>query len=137
MCILYVSAYLFYSKCHTSREIKNRPGKEEKHVTVFVGGSEKAETSKGLLGSSGSYKVREEKSELWINSKHQRLRGANYHSEMMEMDRAAFGFDIGHVTGQSIDFLSPEKPFSLPLLAVMAITNGNPVWAKIITLVRS
>lgn len=50
----------FCSKCHTSRGIKKRPGKEDKHTTVFVEGPGKAEgASGGLLGPSGSYKARE------------------------------------------------------------------------------
>lgn len=71
----------------------------------------------GSFGSSGSYNVREEKSELWINCKHQRLGGAWYGSKIMEMDRVGYGFDNGHVTGQSTDFLSPKKPCGLPILA--------------------
>lgn len=134
MSLLRLLQVRFHSKCHTSRGIKKRSGREEKHVTVFVGGTEKEEGAlRGLLGSSGGYNVREEKSELRVNSKHQRLRGANHGSETVETDRAGYGFDTGHITGQSRDFLSLEKPCGLPILGAVAIAHGNPVWAKIIT----
>lgn len=71
------------------------------------------------------------KSDLWINSKHQRLRDMHDHSKKEEVTRAANGFNAGHdKAGQSIEFLSLEKLSGLPTLAAVAITNGNPVWAK-------
>lgn len=85
------------SSCHVPRGRKNRPGKWEKHTTLFVGGGENGGVSQGLWRSSGSWNIGEEKSRrkndvrthylvtnpqmpeagLRINSKDQRPRNAN------------------------------------------------------------